>query len=58
VLHVVAGLIAVSLVSRQLVLLSALQNFFFPYVVRNVYSAALLKNSTSIDVNFFLNSFL
>jgi len=55
-LHVVASLIYMYLVSRQLVLLSTLPEFFRSFfgLKKGVFPTVLLKNFISIDVLFFV----
>jgi len=54
-LLVVAILIYSSLVSRQMVLLTTLQNLLLSFVVKKDYLTVLLKNFVSIDANYFLS---
>jgi hypothetical protein len=50
-LHVVANLICIFLVSDQLVLLSKFQTLFVPFVAQSVYRAVLLKKNR-LDISF------
>jgi len=58
-LNVVANLICIFLVSRQLVLLSTLPKFLHPFRgPKRVYKVVLLKNFITIDSNRFFSFFL